>query len=759
MKVLVIEDSPADVAIIRSLLLSSKDPPMELVSFPRLATGLEFLSSTPVDLILLDLSLPDSHGLESVQRTLAAAIANPVIVLTGQDDDELAAEALREGVQDYLIKSNLNQEALLRSIRYSVERKRSALALRESEKRYRLLEEASDTGVWDWDLITNKVYFSPTWKRQLGHGDSEVPNLFEEWERRLHPDDRPRTLEAVERFLTGQSGLFHQEFRLLHKDGSYRWILSRGGTLRDADDKPYRFLGTHVDITESKKVEEDLRRLGAAINQSAEIVLITDLSGSIEYANPAFEHITGYTFSEIKGRKVNVLKSGQHSRRFYQEFWKTILGGQVWRGRFINRKKDGTLYTQDATVSPIVGAGNRAAHFVLVGRDITHEIELESQVRQMQKMEAIGHLAGGIAHDFNNSLQVILAYTQFALRMFPPSSAGHEDLSRVVKAATRAADLTRQLLAFGRKSDLNIAPFDIEPVIKELIKFLEHTIPASIAVSSEIERDLPEVVADATQVHQVLMNLCLNARDAMPHGGRLLLKAAGLKVEAAPRVEGTEIADGDYVEIEVRDTGVGIPPEIQPRIFEPFFTTKEQGKGTGLGLASTYGIVRQHGGMIRCQSQLGEGTSFKVYLPAKPSRPQPAESTQSLEELPRGSGLLLVAEDQEPILQLTARCLEELGYTVLRASNGEEALNMFSSRADEIRLVLLDMQMPVMDGERCFKRIQAISPRARVVVASGFVDSDIRQHLNEIGVREIVQKPYRIPELARIIRRVLDSEA
>ena len=371
-------------------------------------------------------------------------------------------------------------------------------------------------------------------------------------------------------------------------------------------------------------------RLLAAIDQVGESVVITALDGTITYVNPAFEAVTGYARAEVVGKNPRLLKSGVQSPEVYRTLWDTVASGKTWQGRLVNRRKDGRLYTEDATISPVRDAAGVVTSYVGVKRDITRELELEAQLRQAQRMESIGRLAGGVAHDFNNLLSVILSYTGFALTALPKGHALHEDLLEVQLAGERAAALTRQLLAFSRKQVLRPVVLDLGQVLSEMEKLLRRTLGEDIELSLVQAPELAVVRADPGQIEQVLLNLAINARDAMPHGGRLTITTGNVELDAAHAERHPGAQPGPHVMLAVSDTGVGIDEQTQTRIFEPFFTTKEPGKGTGLGLSTVHGIVQQSGGSITVTSSPGQGASFQIYLPRHAGeRPRERRGAQS----------------------------------------------------------------------------------------------------------------------------------
>lgn len=509
-----------------------------------------------------------------------------------------------------------------------------------------------------------------------------------------------------------------------------------------------------------KRREEDVSRLAKAVEEMSESTVITDREGVITYTNPAFTRITGYTAAEALGKNRNILNSRTHPPEVYEDLWNTINRGETWSGRLTNRRKNGGLYQEEMTISPIRNEAGEIVNFVGVGRDVTHESELEARTRQAEKLEAVGQLASGIAHDFNNLLQVILAYSGFLLKDAEPGSVAEEDIQKIIAAGERAADLTRQLLVFSRQTEMTMGPFDIRPLIKELAKLLERTFPSSIEIRCTLpnHEDFPQVLGDPSGLNQALLSLCLNARDAMPEGGNLHIEA-GVETGPPRSAKSTpgEVVQGSHIRISVADNGSGIPPEDLGRIFEPFFTTKVQGQGVGLGLSSTLGIVQQHRGFIDCRSELGEGTVFTLYLPVheEPRKKTTwgAEESNGL----RGAETLLLVDDNPMVLDILDRTFRALGYLVLTARDGREAIEKFEAE-NRIDLILTDIQMPKVSGVKLARHVLEKNPTTKVVFQSGFLDDTMVEEYLKSGVACVIQKPIDPIDLAGRIRETLDRE-
>jgi PAS domain S-box-containing protein len=516
-------------------------------------------------------------------------------------------------------------------------------------------------------------------------------------------------------------------------------------------------VGTILDITERKRSEEARTRLGMAVDQAAEAIIITDTEGRIEYVNPSFERITGYLQKEAVGQNMRILKSGKQDEMFYRNMWETISRGEVWRGHFINKKKDGTLYEAESIISPVRNASGKIINFVAGKRDITRDVMLQKQVQTAQRMESVGTLAGGIAHDFNNSLTGIVGFGELLrMRMAGDEQALH-DLDEILGCAERAATLTRQLLTFARRQVIEPVNLSLSTQVADMMKFIGKVIGEHIEVKTSLGNDVPTICADRGQIEQVVMNLCLNARDAMPEGGRLVVETEDVYLEEESVRQNPYMRTGRYALLTVSDTGIGMDRKTCERVFEPFFTTKGPDKGTGLGLAMVYGIVKQHGGYINLYSEPGKGTAFKVYFPAIEAQPDAVPTIRREEIVRGGMETILLAEDEEAIRSFIERALKELGYNVLVARNGEEAIEIFSQNK-EIVLAVLDVVMPRKGGKEAFEEMHKQNPRLKVVFMSGYSANAIHDSFVLIAGTPFLQKPFGPTILARKIREVLDRK-
>ena len=634
------------------------------------------------------------------------------------------------------------------------ERKRAEKALRESEERFRRIAETIAEVFWTADPGTGKLlYVSPAYEQVWGRSVASLHEDPRSFLKAIHPEDTERVLEHLE----GQrKGLrIDHEYRILRPDGTTRWIWDRGFPVRDEGGRIICYVGAAQDITERKETEAEHVRLVTAIEQSTESVVITDTRGIIEYVNPAFTRITGYSREEALGQTPRILKSGKQDKAFYETLWGTILEGKSWHGELINRRKDGSFYNEEMNVAPIRNERGEVTHFIATKQDVTRRRQIEHQLRQAQRVEAIGRLAGGVAHDFNNLLTIISGYGQLLRERLGPVEIGL--LEEILKASDRAASLTRQLLAFSRQQLLTPQVLDLNAVVANVEKMLRRLIGEDIELATNLAPDLGRVKADPGQVEQVIMNLVVNSRDAMPDGGKVTVETANVELDENYALTHAGSRPGPYVMLSVIDTGIGMDAETQSHIFEPFFTTKEIGAGTGLGLATVYGVVKQSGGYIWVLSEPGHGATFKIYLPKIEDGVGNIESGALSSPLAGGSETILVAEDEEGVRSLVCQTLRSLGYKVLEVRDPYHAVALMEQRAEPIHLLLTDLVMPRMSGKELARHMSAAHPKSKVLYMSGYTDDAVVRHgLLHAGVW-FLQKPFTPAALARKVREVLQT--
>jgi len=617
-RVLLVEDNPGDVRLFLELLRETGAGHVKLEHVDRLCTALERLSNQAFDVVLLDLSLPDAHGLDTLVRAHAHAPSVPIVVLTGLDDQALAVKAVRAGAQDYLVKGRVDGDLLVRSVRYATERARALEALERREEHYRSL-----------------------------------------------------------------------------------------------------------------------------IENSLDLISILNLDGTIRYASPSHERILGYGLEELVGQNALSFTHADDLRKLKDAFARADGSASV-QSRF--RHKDGSwrvLESFGRNLSHLAGVNG----LVVNSRDVTDRMRLEEQLHHSQRLEAVGRLAGGVAHDFNNLLMIITGYSQILLDTMHAGDPARGDLQQVVKAAERATDLTRQLLAFSRRQMVKPAMLNLNALVQDMDRMLRRVMGEDVELVTILAPGLKTIQADPGQLEQVILNVAVNARDAMPNGGRLTLETANVQV--TEELEWTQLAlpPGHYVALSISDTGFGMDAQILSRVFEPFFTTKED--GTGLGLSTSYGIIKQSGGEIRADSKLGDGTSFSIYLPTVE---QPPDELEVALESPllRGTETILLVEDEEGVRRVLETMLKRHGYQVLSSSSSADALALGARHTGEIHLLITDVVMPGMSGRRMAEHMLTQRPEMRVLFVSGYGEP-----LEAQTNTAFLQKPFKTEDLALKIREVL----
>ncbi|MBI5154788.1 PAS domain S-box protein [Candidatus Poribacteria bacterium] len=514
-------------------------------------------------------------------------------------------------------------------------------------------------------------------------------------------------------------------------------------------------LATLRDASERKRAEAERNLLAAAIEHSEGAVFITDAEGRIKYTNAGFTSITGYPRAEFIGKTLARLESGEGKGRFWENLLATVQRGGIWRDTIMGRRADESPLMMRLVVSPLRDDSGRIMHLVGVGQDITEEHRLREQLRLAQRMEAIGQLAGGIAHDFNNILTTITGCGNLLLEDLPASSQEREDVQEIVEAAGRAAELTKQLLAFSRQQPQELRPVDLNELVLGLQRLLQRLLGNTITLVVQPSLTPVAALGDRSQMEQVVINLCVNARDAMPDGGTLTITAGSRSLDE-PSALRLRMNPGEYVTLSVTDTGTGIAPEIRDRIFDPFFTTKTQGQGTGLGLATVYGIVSQSGGVIELETVVGAGSTFRIILPA--AAMGAASGAAHPRGRPRGGteGILL-STDEESVRRLAVRSLRGFGYAVIEAADGAQALRAAESCPKPLDLLVTDLALPGLDGSALAARLREQWPALRVLFICGQADAHEVDRLRQFSSSRLLSKPFTPKDLAWAVRDLLDS--
>ncbi|WP_225913741.1 hybrid sensor histidine kinase/response regulator [Leptolyngbya ohadii] len=657
-KVLLVEDNTAELRLLQEILKNTVYKRFYLSPAKRMSEAIAYLRAEEFDIVLLDLTLPDSTGLDSLDTIIRESPHLPIVVLTNTNNDELAIQAVRQGAQDYLVKRQINPDSLIRSIQYAIERKQASVALHEAneileeriqartieletanqrlqqeisraqkiQERLELAQKAGKAGTFEWNIQTNTVSWTPEVEALYGLAPGSFDGHYEDWIQTLHPDDRSRIEQELQQAIEGKHGL-DTEFRILHPNGNPHWIAVKSSLFYEGN-QPLRMLGIHIDITEKK--------------------------------------------------------------------------------------------------------------------------QLEAQFLRAQRLESLGTLAGGIAHDLNNVLTPILVVMQLLPLKIPDLSNQNRELIKTAESsARRGADLVKQILTFARGVEGRRVCIQLSYLLQEIKQIIEQTLPKSIDIQTEIDPDLWLTSGDATQLHQVLMNLCVNARDAMPNGGTLTLKAENLIIDEQYARMHLDAIVGSYAVINVTDTGVGIPPEHLHRIFDPFFTTKEVGKGTGLGLSALLGIVKSHGGFVDVHSEMNQGSQFRIFLPATCMIAPPVD--EDFESRLGQQQLVLIVDDEAAIRETVQETLLAQDYQVLTAQNGIEAIALLAQHQASIRCVVMDLMMPTLDGSATLPLLRRFNPDLCAIAISGLAATDVVAKAEQLGFQGFLQKPFTRQDLLQMI--------
>jgi two-component system cell cycle sensor histidine kinase/response regulator CckA len=766
--ILLIEDTPEDAVLMAALLQKPRGATFRLETVESLAHGLERLSRGGIDAIILDLNLPDSRGLETFERVQELDPTIPILILTALQDEAIADQAIRMGAQDYLVKGHVDSSLLVRAIRYSIERKRSENALRMSEERFELMARATNDAVWDWDLVANRIWWNVGVRSFLGYPPDHLGTDLDWWRAHIHPEDRERVISCIRSVIDGGGRFWLDEYRYLCADGSYACVFDRGYVIHDDRGKAVRMIGAMMDITDRKRAEEALREtnetLRTLVQASPLGIAVCDAEQKLRIWNPAAERIFGWRAHEVLGRPMPSLAPLDREDAF------AILSVRVLRGEaltgmeFRSQKRDGSSVDLSVSMAPLRDArgsisGTMAVVADITGRKLAEEQkeQLEEQLRQSQKMEAIGKLAGGIAHDFNNLLTAVSGYAELLHGKFEGNDPNRVYADEILRSSGRAAALTRQLLAFSRRQVLQPRVLDLNGVVRGVDGLLRRLIGEDIELRTALDSNLGPIKADQGQVEQIIMNLAVNGRDAMAKGGTLTIETRNVTLDESYTTAHNRARRGPHILLSVSDTGCGMSAETQSHMFEPFFTTKEQGKGTGLGLATVYGIVKQSGGDIWVYSEVGRGSTFKIYLPRTDGAPEaPLRETTRMRPK-KGSETILLAEDAEVLRRLLREILVQHGYTVLLAGNGAEALQRSREHTGPIHLLVTDMVMPQMSGRELASRLLPQRPETKILYMSGYTEEAIATHGVLDAGTAFLEKPFSPDSLARKVREILDA--
>jgi PAS domain S-box-containing protein len=533
-----------------------------------------------------------------------------------------------------------------------------------------------------------------------------------------------------------------------------RWFAWEESALHDEDGRLMAICAVGRDTTRQHLAEEQFYRLSRAVEQSPVAIVITDPEGHPQYVNSKFSEVTGRTLEDLMDQRVEVLRDGHPDEESYRQFWQTIRAGGEWRGEISTRRPDGSVVWESLKVSCLRSPAGEITNFLCLREDITERKKLEHELRQAQKMESLGTLAGGIAHDFNNMLAVINGYAWLCEGDRVDAAVLAKNVREIQRAVSRASGLVRQILTFSRKAEVRFSSVDLNQLVRDLVALLSETFPRTVSFNLALKDGLPPLHADQNQLQQVILNLCVNARDAMNAGGTISLTTSIVSGDSLP--PGRVDPRRNYARLQVRDTGSGMTPEVRQRIFEPFFTTKQENHGTGLGLAVVYGIVTSHQGSIEVDSTVGVGSTFDILLPLAADVALPAPAVATMGDFAGGTESLLVVDDEDALRLMLTTALTRKGYQITPAASGLEAIELIADMAKHFDLAVLDMNMPGANGLKVLKAIRLCRPQLKVLVVSGYVTADVRTSFEALGQRDIMQKPYALADIGQRIRSLLD---
>lgn len=772
--ILIVDDTPTNLEVLLDLLEADGFKVVVAEDGERAISLAEY---APPDLILLDILMPGIDGFETCRRLKLNYITKeiPIIFLTAVTDNVDKVKGLHLGAVDYITKPLNHDEVLARVNTHfrlqsltkklteqnerlekeiyqrqqlEAEREQAFKALQRSEARFRRLIESNVIGVV-FSLLDGKITdANDAFLKIIGYDriDLETGNL--NWQAITPPEYAHLNQVAIaELSSSGAFNAFEKEY--FRKDGSRISVMIGGATIDESKQAIVSFV---LDLTQHKQAEDKIREQAALLNITTDAILVRDLDNKIRYWNHGAENIYGWTSAEAIEQNANQLLYQQKLVEQLEVVQKTLKEYGTWQGELYQVNKQGQKIIVASRWTLMSDPQGKPKSILTVNTDITEKKQLESQFLRTQRLESLGTLAGGIAHDLNNILAPVLAVAQLLKIKFPKADEQSQHLFDIIETNTkRGAALVKQVLQFARGVEGKRTIVQVKHLINEVIQIAEKTFPKSIELRTKIEPELCLVSGDATHLHQMLMNLVVNARDAMPNGGKLLISAENLFVDEQYARMNLDASVGSYIKLTVKDTGIGMSSEIVDRIFEPFFTTKDIGKGTGLGLSTVRGIVKSHGGFIDVFSKVGEGTEFRIFLPTVKASISP--QIESLNSLNGNAEWILVVDDEKAILETTKVSLETYNYHVLTANDGIEAISICAQYKNKISVALVDMMMPLMDGLTTIQTMQKINPQIKTIAISGFVSNDKLREAS--GIKNFIVKPYTIQELMQMLQNVL----
>ena len=756
LNILHLEDSGVDAELIQLRLEADNIS----CAIKRVQTRGEFeaaLKQPEVDLIISDFTLPSFDGLSALEMARAERPGLPLIFVSGTIGEEAAVESLKAGAVDYVLKDRLSRlpgvvRRAMREVKERAERRRIEEELEHRNELFFNITENVDDLIAVLDLEGRRVFNSPSYRQVLGDPDTPVgTDSFAE----IHPEDRERIKRIFRETVATGVGQ-RVEYRFLLKDGSVRYVEARGSVIRDKEGRIANVVVVSRDLTERNQAEARNRELAALLDKAPDAICVTDIEQRVSFWNKGAERIYGWTATEAVGKNASELLF-QGDLAAPLAALKRIIAQGEWHGELNHVIKGGKKIVVASRWALMRDESGKPESILVINTDITEKKQIEGQLLRAQRMENIGALAAGVAHDLNNVLGPILMVGGL-IRDELASEESKAMLDTATASAQRGAEMVKQILSFARGASGERMLLQVGHLVKEMGKLAKDTFPKSIDIRTKVTGKLRTILGDATQLHQVLLNLCVNARDAMPEGGALLIQAENIVVDRKQVRMYPQPVSGPYVVLSVSDTGIGIPPELRDRIFEPFFTTKEQCQGTGLGLSTVMSIIKSHQGFVEVSSQVGKGATFKLYLPA-----MMATETELVNQEPKppvmgkGQGILLV-DDELAILEITKETLETFNYRVATATDGVEAVTLYRQRKGEINAVVTDLMMPIMDGPALIRALRQIDPQVKVVAVSGLDSRAKLAEAQNLNVQAFLGKPYTTEKLLAVLDEVLSGK-
>jgi two-component system cell cycle sensor histidine kinase/response regulator CckA len=702
------------------------------------------------DIILSEYYLSSFNAMKALKILETKRLDIPLIVITGHGNEEVAVKCIKQGAVDFIAKKNIGRlPASVRSALQRSKRKKIQASEQVAVQLSQFIINHSSIAIFGLNREGDLLWANSRALKSLGYTSAALKKMHisqldahldgSRWRdvvQKLH-NKRTIFIEASLHSAFGEILPVELTVTSIQQNGNnYIFIISR-------------------DIREKRDAQVELHRLYTAIEQATDSIIITNNLAEILYVNPAFEKVTGFLEEEVLGKNPRIIKSGKHDKTFYKALWNELLRGKSWHGHFINRHKDGSLFEQESTISPIKDKAGRIINYVAVNRDVTNEMIMQKQQHLTNKLEALGRLAGGVAHDFNNILTIINGYSELLLNLMKDDSPHRRHVEQIMNASQKASYLTKQLLTFSKRQNIEPQVIDLNEVINDMANMLRRLLGEDIQLVADLESSVENIKADRGQIEQIIINLVVNSREAMPTGGHLYIRTRSSILDNEFCKSRYGLFPGEYVMLSIEDTGKGMTDEEKSKIFEPFYTTKAS--GYGMGLANVFGIVKQHNGFIECTSELDAGSTFYIYFPAFAESAKGSGQIAELKDFPRGSETILIVEDEDEVRDLAAKMLMNQGYEILEAKHGVDALTICKEREGPLHLLLTDIVMPHIHGPELAERAKKIQPEMKILFMSGYTDDLITPSQRKDNLF-FLRKPFTLEQIAVKVRNVLDSK-